>query len=197
MKKKMRDARTYRMWILWMCVCVMKRLWQQCRCECISCGIRSVCGRIHSVRGVFAFLHSHTCICANHLLKRTYGRKRAYWEKEEKNELSRKCQSDRAAALSWNKNAYANNRRSPATSLFSSCTLQPIILITTQHLSSIPIFHVYFLFFAFCLFSCAVDEPIIKYAVIGRNLSILCETTTTVPFAWSKNGVNITDSNKR
>ncbi|XP_055318349.1 tyrosine-protein phosphatase 69D isoform X2 [Sitodiplosis mosellana] len=40
-------------------------------------------------------------------------------------------------------------------------------------------------------------EPIRKYAVIGSNFTVLCETESNVPFKWNKDGVNIAESNKR
>lgn len=40
-------------------------------------------------------------------------------------------------------------------------------------------------------------EPIQKYAVIGSNFTIVCETESNVPFKWNKDGVNITEANKR
>lgn len=42
-----------------------------------------------------------------------------------------------------------------------------------------------------------VEEPIQKYAVIGSNFTISCETETNVPFKWRKDNVNITESNNR
>lgn len=39
--------------------------------------------------------------------------------------------------------------------------------------------------------------PIQKYAVIGKNFTISCETSTNVPFKWRKDATNITESNKR
>lgn len=40
-------------------------------------------------------------------------------------------------------------------------------------------------------------EIIKKYAVIGNNLTLSCETPTTTSFKWNKNGVNITEENTR
>lgn len=47
------------------------------------------------------------------------------------------------------------------------------------------------------IFGYLLAEPIQKYAVIGNNFTILCETTTNVPFKWNKDGINITEANKR
>lgn len=59
----------------------------------------------------------------------------------------------------------------------------------------IILFPLYYFYFA--LFKRATEEPIPKYAVIGSNFTISCETTTNVPFKWSKDNVNITESNNR
>lgn len=56
----------------------------------------------------------------------------------------------------------------------------------------------FFIFFKSSFFGCALIEPIQKYAVIGNNFTISCETTTTrTPFIWIKDGINLTESNTR
>lgn len=41
------------------------------------------------------------------------------------------------------------------------------------------------------------DEFIEKIAVIGANFTLSCETSTTQPFKWRKDSINITDADKR